>query len=191
MGLEPGDGPVIGVGGAAVPPEGRSTCCSPRRRRCSPTGARLVVLGTGDAELEDGFRALAAANPTAVAVRIGFDVGLAQQIYGGADLFCMPSRFEPCGLGQLIAMRYGSVPVARRTGGLADTIPDDAGFLFDEASPDALIAALRRAFEAFADGPRWDATVRRAMAVDHSWARSARAYLELYEGLVAGAVPSA
>ena len=88
-------------------------------------------------------------------------------------------------------MRYGSVPVARRTGGLADTIPADAGFLFDEATPDALTGALRRAFEAFADRPRWDAIVRRTMAVDHSWTRSARAYLELYEELAAGGSPSA
>ena len=122
---------------------------------------------------------------------IGFDAGLAQRIYGGCDVFAMPSRFEPCGLGQLIAMRYGArAPRAAhrrpRRHGHAET-----GFLFDEATPDALIAALRRAFEAFADAPRWDALVRRAMAVDHSWERSARTYLELYEELAAGGSPSA
>ena len=189
MGLAPGDGPVIGVVARLFHQKGLDLLLDAAPALLAD-GARLIVLGTGDPDLENGFRALAAANPDRVAVRIGFDVGLAQQIYGGTDLFCMPSRFEPCGLGQLIAMRYGSVPVARRTGGLTDTIPDDAGFVFDEASTDALTGALRRAFAAFADRPQWDATVRRAMAVDHSWARSAQAYLELYEELVAGAVPS-
>ena len=188
MGLPPG-GPVIGVVARLFHQKGLDLLLDAAPALLGE-GARLIVLGTGDADLENGFRALAEANPGRVGVRIGFDVGLAQQIYGGTDIFCMPSRFEPCGLGQLIAMRYGSVPVARRTGGLADTIGDDAGFLFDEASPDALIGALRRAFEAFGDAPRWNAIVRRAMAVDHSWARSAQAYLELYEELVGGS-PSA
>ncbi len=189
MGLS-GDGPVIGVVARLFHQKGLDLLLA-----AAPAllvdGARLVMLGTGDVELETGFRELAAAHPDRVAVRIGFDVGLAQQIYGGCDIFCMPSRFEPCGLGQLIAMRYGAVPVARRTGGLADTIGDDTGFLFDEASPEALTAALRRAFEMFADPPRWDAMVRRAMASDHSWERSAGTYLELYEELAAGGSPSA
>ena len=185
-----GDGPLIGVVARLFHQKGLDLLLTAAPALLAD-GARLVMLGTGDAELEAGFRELAAAHPDRVAVRIGFDAGLAQQIYGGCDMFCMPSRFEPCGLGQLIAMRYGAVPVARRTGGLADTITDDTGFLFDEASPEALTAALRRAFEAFADAPRWDALVRRAMAVDHSWERSARTYLELYEELAAGGSPSA
>jgi starch synthase len=88
-------------------------------------------------------------------------------------------------------MRYGSVPVVRRTGGLADTVSPETGFLFDDATPDALADALREAAAAFADRDRWDGLVRRAMAADHSWARSARAYLELYEELAAGGSPSA
>ncbi len=103
----------------------------------------------------------------------------------------MPSRFEPCGIGQLIAMRYGAVPVVRRTGGLADTVSPETGFLFDDATPEALATELREAAAAFADRPRWDALVRRAMAADHSWSRSAAAYLELYEEIAAGGVPSA
>jgi starch synthase len=189
MGIS-GDGPLIGVVARLFHQKGLDLLLDAAPAVLAD-GARLVMLGTGDAQLENGFRELAAAHPGQVAVRIGFDAGLAQQIYGGCDIFCMPSRFEPCGLGQLIAMRYGAVPVARRTGGLADTIDPDTGFLFDEASPEALTAALRRAFEAFADAPRWDAIVRRAMAVDHSWARSARTYLELYEELAAGGSPSA
>ena len=150
-------------------------------------GVRLIVLGTGDPELEDRFRTLAAANPQTVAAILDFDVVLAQQIYAGSDLFLMPSRFEPCGLGQLIAMRYGSIPLARRTGGLADTVqPGQTGFLFDEASPAALVAAYDEALKVFRAKPRWRALQTRAMLADHSWDVSAREYEALYEGLLAG-----
>ena len=149
-------------------------------------GARLVVLGTGDPVLEERFRALAAANPQTVAAVLDFDVVLAQQIYAGSDLFLMPSRFEPCGLGQLIAMRYGSIPLARRTGGLADTVvPGQTGFLFDEASPEALVEAYDEALKVFHAKPRWRALQTRAMLADHSWDASAREYEELYERLSA------
>ena len=149
-------------------------------------GARLVVLGTGDPALEERFRALAAANPQTVAAVLDFDVVLAQQIYAGSDLFLMPSRFEPCGLGQLIAMRYGSIPLARRTGGLADTVvPGQTGFLFDEASPEALVEAYDEALKVFHAKPRWRALQTRAMLADHSWDASAREYEELYERLSA------
>jgi starch synthase len=190
LGLEPGDGPLIGVVARLFHQKGLDLLLA-SAPAVLDAGGSLVVLGTGDAALEQGFRDLAAAHPARVATRIGFDVGLAQQIYGGSDLFCMPSRFEPCGLGQLIAMRYGSVPVARRTGGLADTVTAETGFLFEEATPDALAAALREAIAAFADRARFDGYVRRAMAADHSWTRSAQAYLELYEELAAGGAPSA
>ena len=136
--------------------------------------------------LEERFRALAAANPQTVAAVLDFDVVLAQQIYAGSDLFLMPSRFEPCGLGQLIAMRYGSIPLARRTGGLADTVvPGQTGFLFDEASPEALVEAYDEALKVFRAKPRWRALQTRAMLADHSWDASAREYEELYERLSA------
>jgi len=189
-GIDPGAGPVVGVVARLFHQKGLDLLLEAAPAALE-AGCSLILLGTGDAGLEDGFRALAAAHPTRVATRIGFDVGLAQQIYGGTDLFCMPSRFEPCGLGQLIAMRYGSVPVVRRTGGLADTVSAETGFLFDDATPEALAGALRAAAAAFADRDRWDGLVRRAMAADHSWSRSAAAYLELYEELAAGGVPSA
>lgn len=190
LGLDDGEAPLVGVVARLFHQKGLDLLLAAAPALLAQ-GAQLVVLGTGDAELESGFQELAAAHPGRVAVRVGFDAGLAQQIYGGSDLFCMPSRFEPCGLGQLIAMRYGSVPVARRTGGLADTIDDDAtGFLFDDATPEALAAALERACAAHADRPRWDAIVRRAMAADHSWASSAGRYRDLYEELAAGGSPS-
>ena len=147
-------------------------------------GARIVVLGTGDPVLEQGFRELAAQYPQSVAAVIDFDVQLAQQIYAGSDVFLMPSRFEPCGLGQLIAMRYGAVPLVRRTGGLADTVQHGhTGFLFDEATPEALIDAFDEALAAFRTPALWRALQTRAMVADHSWDASARAYAQLYASL--------
>ena len=150
-------------------------------------GGQLVVLGAGDERWERELIELAGAHPASVAVRIGFDDRLARQIYAGADLFLMPSRYEPCGLGQLIALRYGTVPVVRRTGGLADTVrPWDAatgegtGFLFDELSADACGAALARAFAAHATPPAWRRLVANAMAADFSWDASAESYVTCY-----------
>jgi starch synthase len=150
-------------------------------------GAQLVVLGSGEAPLEHLLGDLAAAHPESVAVRIGFDDHLARRIYAGSDLFLMPSRYEPCGLGQLIALRYGTIPVVRRTGGLADTVrPWDrtagagTGFLFDGLSAAACEAALARAFAAYADPAAWRRLVANAMAADFSWHASAEAYVTCY-----------
>jgi starch synthase len=145
------------------------------------TGAGLVVLGTGDPDVEAGFRAASDAEPHAVAVRIGFDAELAQRIYAGCDLFCMPSRFEPCGLGQMIAMRYGALPVVRRTGGLVDTVTADRGFVFDAADAGALAGVLEQAVGAFSDPARRAEMIAAAMAADHSWAGPAAAYEQVYE----------
>ncbi len=149
--------------------------------------ADLVVLGTGDPRIEAGLRSEIGPH---VGVRIGFDEPLAHRIEAGADLFLMPSRFEPCGLNQLISMRYGTLPVVRRTGGLADTVVDaDAepgrgwGFVFDAPTPAALYAALFRALKAVQDG-RAPRLARRAMAVDVSWNASAERYEALMGRLV-------
>ena len=149
---------------------------------------QLVVLGTGEATYEQQLLDLAARYPQQVAVRIAFDVALGQVIYGGSDLFLMPSRYEPCGLGQLIAMRYGSVPVVRRTGGLADSVePYDrergsgTGFLFEELAPEGVAGALTDALAAYRDREAWRALQRRAMAKDFSWANAARQYEALYQ----------
>ena len=141
---------------------------------------KLVVLGAGETVFEDRFRYLAQAFHANVRTIIGFDSDLARRIYAGADLFVMPSRFEPCGLGQLYAMRYGTLPVVHAVGGLVDTVADNVtGFAFTEPSPAALLAALERAARAF--GTRAFATiVRAAMKRDSSWAASAREYLALY-----------
>jgi starch synthase len=159
------------------------------------SGARLVVLGSGDASLLEGIRAEAARAPGRIAVLERFDRELSRRIYAGADLFLMPSRFEPCGQGQMIAMHYGTPPVARRTGGLADTIIDldddpagGTGFLFDDATPEALAAAVERALVAFgaADRAPWQRLVARGMAVDWAWeTSSAPLYAVLFRRAVA------
>ena len=149
---------------------------------------QFAVLGTGEKKYEEQLQALGERDPRRVAVRIAFDAPLGQLFYGGCDLFLMPSRYEPCGLGQMIAMRYGAVPVVRRTGGLADSVPPydaehntGAGFLFDDATPVALAAALERALTVYDDPASWRALQQRAMAQDLSWGRAAQQYVELYQ----------
>ena len=147
-------------------------------------GARLIVLGSGEPALEDRFRYLATAFGEQVAVRIGFDLALSRRIYAGADLFVMPSRFEPCGLGQLYAMRYGTIPIVHAVGGLRDTVRDpDTGIAFEPASAPALLAALERAVALVRDPLRRLSVQRAAMARDSSWTASAREYVALYESL--------
>jgi starch synthase len=150
--------------------------------------ATFVTLGTGDARYQDAFRAMAEAHPGRIGVKIGFDEGLAHLIEGGADLFLMPSRFEPCGLNQMYSLRYGTVPVVRAVGGLADTVRDyrpgargATGFAFDDYTPDALLAALTRALELFKDRRKWRTLQAAGMKQDHSWDRSAREYVKIYE----------
>jgi starch synthase len=151
--------------------------------------ATFVVMGTGEPWYQEMWRALARRYPDRVAVRVGFDEALSHLIEAGADLFMMPSRYEPCGLNQMYSLRYGTVPVVRATGGLADTVVDaDAtdgtgnGFTFTEASGQALLAALRRALAVYRDAPdQWRALQRAGMARDFSWDASARAYVEAYE----------
>ncbi|MHB8767052.1 MAG: glycogen synthase [Deferrisomatales bacterium] len=153
-------------------------------------GLQWAILGSGEARYEAAVADLARRHPATVAARVGFDDGLARRIYGGSDLFCMPSLFEPCGLGQMIALRYGSLPVVRRTGGLADTVVDvdegGAGFVFGPATSEALAGALGRGRQYLADRRRANGARRRAMALDFSWSASARRYLELYRSLARG-----
>ncbi len=151
-------------------------------------GARLVVQGMGHAELIGGLRALAERRPDRVVVLERFDRDEARRIYAASDVFLMPSRFEPSGQGQMIAWRYGTLVLARRTGGLADTVVDvDAdltsgnGFVFDAPDPAALAESARRAIRAYRDGSRWEALVRRVMGIDSSWdARAADEYEAAY-----------
>jgi starch synthase len=157
---------------------------------------QLVMLGTGEPELEAKFKALQARYPHRMGLRIGFDEGLAHRIEGGADVFVMPSRYEPCGLSQLYSLRYGTVPVVRKTGGLADTVVplttrarqvgQATGFHVEEDTADALLAVLRRAVAVYQDRSRWDQLVGAGMTTDVSWARSANDYDRLFASLIGG-----
>lgn len=151
-------------------------------------GFDLVVLGTGERRYEEAMRAAVAAHPGRVAVLTRFDERLAHRIYAASDLFLMPSRYEPCGLGQMIAMRYGTLPVVNRTGGLADTVVDvsqdgGTGFVLEELTPAELVATLSRAHELLAEPARLAEVRERGMARDFSWKASARLYVKLYEQL--------
>ena len=152
-------------------------------------GVQFAVQGTGDAVLESAFRAAQRAHPGRVAVHIGYDEARAHQLVAGADVIAVPSRFEPCGLTQLYGLRYGTLPLVRRVGGLADTVTDDeagsglasqTGFAFAAATPGALEACVRRALALKRDAAAWRMVMQRGMAQDLSWAGPARAYLGLY-----------
>ena len=119
-------------------------------------------------------------HPGKVGVKIGFNNGLAHKIEAGADMFVMPSRYEPCGLNQIYSLRYGTVPVVHATGGLDDTIDEGTGFKFYAYNSEELLAAIRRACQAFADPSRWAEIMRRGMAKDFSWTVSAATYMALY-----------
>ena len=151
---------------------------------------QAILLGSGDPGLESAARHLEAEFPYRVRTITRFDVALSRRMYGGGDMLLMPSRYEPCGLAQMIAMRYGCLPVARATGGLRDTVIDkptpaeSTGFLFEEESPEALAAAVRRGVAAYTEPKNWRARQLTAMAQDYSWQRSALAYGKIYQQLI-------
>ncbi len=147
-------------------------------------GMYLVAIGSGEPEYEEFFTSMAAQYPDRVVVRVGFDNGVSHRIEAGADLFLMPSQYEPCGLNQMYSLKYGTVPVVRATGGLNDTIEEATGFKFQDYSGQALMAALRAAGRAFCNRAGWEAMMRRGMEQDFSWRRSAAAYSALYRKLL-------
>lgn len=145
----------------------------------------LVVLGSGEPVYESMFRALARTYPSQVGLRVGYDNGLSHRIEAGADMFLMPSRYEPCGLNQIYSLKYGTVPVVRATGGLDDTIDEGTGFKFRDYSGDALLGTVRLALKAFQNTDHWVHRMRRGMGKDFSWKASAGEYVELYQRLLA------
>ncbi|HPW18153.1 MAG TPA: glycogen synthase GlgA [Candidatus Aminicenantes bacterium] len=155
-------------------------------------GLSLVILGTGDRKIQDFLAAAQKKHAAQFGLKIAFDEKIARTIYAGSDIFLIPSRYEPCGLTQMYAMRYGTVPVVRATGGLDDSVEEfDAaaaagnGFKFAEAAPGPLLEASARAVAAFGRPADWSALVRNAMSADFSWGRSAETYLGLYEMIAA------
>ena len=159
--------------------------------------AGFAVLGTGEARYQDFWTGLASRYPDRIGFKSGFDEALAHLIEGGADLFLMPSRFEPCGLNQMYSLRYGTVPIVRATGGLDDTVIDydseranGTGFKFAEYSPEALRSAMSRALAAYGKPRSWKALQARGMRQNFSWDRSAREYVKLYERALARKQPT-
>jgi starch synthase len=146
-------------------------------------GIVLVVLGSGEARYVDLFRGLADRYPGRVAFRVGYNEALAHKIEAGADLFLMPSLYEPCGLNQIYSLRYGTVPVVRAVGGLDDTVTTETGFKFADYSGQALLESVREAVRAYRDKRNWKRRVLAGMAMDYSWTASAHQYAELYRRL--------
>ena len=152
--------------------------------------AQLAVLGRGEREIEGALAAVAARHPGRIAVALGFNEPLAHLIEAGADVFLMPSRFEPCGLNQMYSQRYGTPPLVRATGGLVDTVIDgETGFVFERAESSALAAAVRRAAAARRDPRRWREIQQAGMKRDFSWRTAARQYADLYSRLARARAP--
>ena len=184
--------PLLAAIGRLVPQKGFDLLLAAAPRLVE-AGAQLVVLGSGNEEMLASFRELAARFPEAVSANRGFQDALGRRIYAGADLFLMPSRYEPCGLGQMIALRYGTIPIVRATGGLADSVRDldedeagGNGFTFEGLDVPSLLDVVGRALGHYEDERRWRGWVRRAMREDLSWTGSAAQYVGVYERAVRG-----
>jgi len=194
LGFDPvDDAPVLGMIGRLDPQKGFDLLADAAPRLLA-AGARLAVQGSGDPKIAADLRSLAAERPDRVALIERFDRAMARRIYAGADFFLMPSRFEPCGTGQMISLRYATPPIVRRTGGLADSVVDEirrpgegTGFAFDAATPAALAKACEAAMAMrAAGGPAWDGLIARGLAVDFDWRTgSAPQYVEMYERAIA------
>ena len=184
FGLEGGDGPLVGMVTRLAHQKGTDLV-----RAIMPwlvEHASLVVLGAGDPPLEQAWQLVAAEHPGRVGVRIGFDEGLAHLIEAGADLFLMPSRYEPCGLNQMYSLRYGTPPVVHAVGGLNDTVTPKNGFKFTEPTAEALQASLAVAMDARRNTRKWRALQRAGMKADFSWDRSASEYVKVYKAALSG-----
>ena len=182
------DTPVIGIVSRLVSHKGFDLIKRVMWEILETTDVQLAVLGSGDWEYESFFKELAAAFPEKVGLRLGFVPDMARKIYAGSDIFLMPSKSEPCGLSQMVALRYGSIPIVRETGGLKDTITDSGdgkgnGFTFKSYDAYDMLDAIKRALAAYSDKKQWAVLFKRALKCDNSWGKSAREYIALYEEL--------
>jgi starch synthase len=185
------DTPVMGMVTRLVSHKGLDLCKAVLDELLATTDIQLVVLGSGDAEYEDFFRGLAARFPEQVGLCLGFIPDLARKIYAGSDLFLMPSKSEPCGLSQMVALRYGSIPIVRETGGLRDSVQDSGdgegnGFTFANYNAHEMLYTIRRACEGYSDKKGWKILVKRAMESDNSWGKSANEYIKMYKEILKG-----
>lgn len=155
----------------------------------STSDMQMIVLGSGEWQYEEFFKEMAAKHPDKFALKLGFVPSLSRKIYAGADLFLMPSKSEPCGLSQMIALRYGTIPIVRETGGLRDSIQDSGdgkgnGFTFASYNAHDMMNAVRRAMEGYSQKDGWQILMKRAMECDNSWGKSANEYIRLYNALL-------
>lgn len=188
LGLDEGNEPIIGIVTRFVSHKGIDLirCVFEEVVRM---GAKFAVLGSGERIYEDFFREMAARFPGKVSVTLGFVPELSRKIYAGADMFLMPSQSEPCGLAQMISMRYGTVPIVRETGGLRDSVRDNGGengngFTFKTYNANDMLDAVKRAKNDYDSKKEWNALVKRAMTCDYSWSASADLYIETYSELI-------
>ena len=183
--------PVMGMVTRLVSHKGLDLCKAVLDELLATTDIQLVVLGSGDYQYEEFFRGLAARYPEQVGLCLGFVPDLARKIYAGSDLFLMPSKSEPCGLSQMVALRYGTIPIVRETGGLRDSVTDSGdgegnGFVFSSYNAHDMLHAIRRACEGYADKDGWQILVKRAMDSDNSWGKSANEYIRMYKEVLKG-----
>ncbi len=185
------DVPLMGMVSRLVSHKGLDLVKAVLDELLNTTDMQVVVLGSGDWEYENFFREAAGRHPDKLAIRIGFVPDLARKIYAGSDLFLMPSKSEPCGLSQMVALRYGSIPIVRETGGLRDSIRDSGdgegnGFTFANYNAHEMLYTIRRAIEGYQNSDGWAVLVKRALECDFSWGRSANAYIRLYKSMLEG-----
>jgi starch synthase len=175
--------PIIGIVSRFVHQKGFDLLFPIAAELAATEDFTLVALGSGEPRIEENFHQLARAHPSHFAVEIGYDHGLSHRIIAGSDMFLMPSLYEPCGLGQIYALRYGSVPIVRATGGLDDTVDESVGFKFASYTPEDLLAAIRSALAAWNNQELWKERMQRGMRKDFSWDASALEYQKLYRSL--------
>lgn len=186
------DVPLIGVVSRLVSHKGFDLIKCVLDEMLSDSDVQMVVLGSGEWQYESFFSEAAQRYPDKLAVKLGFIPALASRIYGGSDMFLMPSKSEPCGLSQMFALRYGSVPIVRATGGLKDSVTDSGilgegnGFVFEDYNAHDMLHTVRRAIDGYSDRDGWAILRRRAMECDFSWGRSANEYIKLYKQLIKG-----
>ena len=192
MGLpEKPDTPIIGLVSRLVSHKGLDLIKGILDELLYTTDVQIAVLGSGDWQYENFFKEMQAKYPDKLAVTIGFIPALSRKVYAGADLFLMPSKSEPCGLSQMIALRYGTVPIVRETGGLRDSITDSGdgqgnGFTFKTYNAHDMLGAIRRGLDAYWNKDNWDVLVDRAMNCDLSWGKSANEYIKMYKEVLKG-----
>ena len=190
MGLpQKADTPLIGIVSRLVSHKGLDLVKAVMEELVQTTDVQFVVLGSGDWQYEEFFKEMAGRYPAQVAVRLGFVPSLSKKVYAGSDMFLMPSKSEPCGLSQMIALRYGSIPIVRETGGLRDSIHDSQdgegnGFTFANYNAHEMLYTIRRAIEGYQNKKGWKILVKRAMECDNSWGKSANEYIKLYKALM-------